>query len=168
MISDYIVQAFITVMLCINYFILIYLFPVFFAQKVTRPRKKPWVSLLFIIFFSVLAYALNSLIQDAWIANRILHIVGGGFTAFLVCFLAARDSRVSINKFQFFIFGFLYVLSLGVANEIFELILQTYFGIISSTAVDDTWLDLASNLSGLIIASVCFVPFHKKEALDHI
>jgi hypothetical protein len=163
---DYLI--FLTLAMCVTYFILLYLFPFFFAQKIISPRKDFLFSLVCIISFSVLAYVLNFLIQDAWIANRILHIFGGGFLGFLVCFLAVRDSGVHINKFQFFLFSALIVLALGIANELMELILQECNVMVSATTVDDTWLDLASNVIGVAIASVCLVPFHKWTALDHI
>ncbi len=58
------------------------------------------------------------------LSNRVLHVFGGGFLAFLICFLAALDSRVRIRRFQFFLFSFLIVIALGVANEI--LLLATF------------------------------------------
>jgi uncharacterized membrane protein YgaE (UPF0421/DUF939 family) len=156
--------VFITLALCATYFILLALFPIFFAQKVTLPRRKPWISLALIIAISVLSYVASFLIPNLEIANRILHIFGGGFTAFFMCFLAVRDSGVRISKFQFFVFSFLIVLALGTANELFEFFLQEYFGYISAATVTDTWLDLASNVVGIILASICFVPFHKENA----
>lgn len=153
--------TFITLALCVGYFILLKLFPLFFTQKNISQRRSPWFPLAYIVIFSALVYAANFSIPDPELANRILHIFGGGFLAFSVCFFAARDSGVSISKFQFFLFSALIVLALGIANELLEFFLQEYAGIISSTSVTDTWFDLASNTIGIILASMCFVPFHK-------
>jgi hypothetical protein len=95
-------------------------------------------------------------------SNRVLHAYGGGFMAFLVCFLVVRDSKLSLTKFQFFIFSFLIVAALGVANEILEFFLQNYAGMIFSSHINDTWYDLMSNTIGSLIATVCFVPCIKK------
>jgi hypothetical protein len=160
--------SFITLAMCAAYLILLYLFPLFFGQKITPARKKPWFSLACIIIFSTFAHTASLSIQDLELANRILHIFGGGFMGFFVCFLAARDSGVNINKFQFFVFSVLIVLALGIANELFEFFLQTYFELISAATVTDTWLDLTSNAIGIVIAGLCFVPFHKGAELDHI
>jgi hypothetical protein len=165
---SYLYLAFITLMLCVFYFILLSLLPIFFGQKVISPRRKPFLSIIVIIGFSVLAYALSYSIQNIDLSDRVLHILGGGFAGFLVCFFAVRDSRISINKFQFFLFSALIVIALGVANELAEFVMQYYNVLISATTVEDTWLDLASNVVGIFIASACLVPFHKQHALDHI
>ena len=155
--------VFIVLAMCATYFILLALLPRFFAQKVMLPRRRQLVSLVHIVIFLVLTYAVNFSIQDPWLANRVLHIFGGGFLGFFMCFLAVRDSGIRITKFQFFVFSVLIVLALGTANELLELFLQEYAGIISSTTVTDTWLDLASNTVGIILASICLVPFHKEN-----
>ena len=155
--------ALITLALCVSYFILIYLFPFFFAQEIPSKRKNPLFSLILIVICSGLAYLASFSVSDLELGNRILHIFGGGFVAFLVCFLSARDSGVRISKFQFFLFSTLIVLALGIANELSEFILQEYWGFLFTRSVNDTWLDLASNVVGIILASACFVPFHKKD-----
>jgi len=156
--------AFITFALCIVYFILLALLPRFFTQQITPPRRNPLPSLIYIVALSVLAYIASFSIQDLEFGNRILHIFSGGFVGFFMCFLATRDSRVRINKFQFFVFSVLIVLALGIANELLEFFLQEYAGYISSATVTDTWLDLASNVVGMILAGICFVPFYKENA----
>ena len=161
---DFVYAVFIALALCATYFILLSLFPTFFAQKITLPRRSPWFSLSCIIAFLALAYAISFSIQDPELNNRAVHIFGGGFAGLLTCFFAARDSRVLINKFQFFVFSALIVLALGVANELFEFILQMYGWIISSASFEDTWFDLASNAIGIVLASVCLVPLYKGEA----
>jgi len=117
---DLLYLTFITLALCVGYFILLKLFPYFFAQKVLPQRRSPWFPLAYIVLFSALVYAANFLIPDPELANRILHIFGGGFLAFSVCFFAVRDSGVYISKFQFFLFSVLIVLALGTANELLE------------------------------------------------
>jgi len=165
---DSVYMIFIALVMCVTYFILLDLFPRFFARKITLPRKSPFFSLICIILFSALAFGASLLIQDIELANRVLHAFGGGFLGFLACFLAARDSRVDINKFQLFVFSVLIVLALGTANELLELILQNCFGFVSAPSTDDTWLDLASNTIGIMLASLCLVPFHKRTGLDPV
>ena len=53
------------------------------------------------------------------------------------------------------------MLALGIVNELFELVMQEYGGFIFIQSIIDTWLDLASNVAGVAIASICLVPFHK-------
>ncbi|MBM3204789.1 hypothetical protein FJZ48_02295 [Candidatus Uhrbacteria bacterium] len=79
--------------------------------------------------------------------------------AYMVCFIAAKDSRVSISKFSFFVFSVLIVTGLGVANEIIEFIGQNYFHYLFAPHINDTWLDLISNTVGIAVGSACFVPF---------
>ena len=154
--------TFITLALCVTYFILLDLFPILLAQKIQPSlNRKSLLPILYIFAFSTFVYIVNFLIPDPEFANRLLHVFGGGFLGFSVCFFAVRDSGVHISKFQFFTFSVLVVLALGVANELLEFVLQIYGVVISATSVTDTWLDLASNTIGIIIASMCFIPFHK-------
>jgi hypothetical protein len=154
--------TFITLAMCVTYFILLDLFPILFAQKIQPSlNRKSLLPILYIFAFSTLLYIVNFLIPDPEFANRILHVFGGGFLGFSVCFLATRDSGIHVSKFQFFILGILIVLALGVVNELLEFVLQIYGVVISSTSVTDTWLDLFSNTIGIILASICLIPFHK-------
>ena len=154
--------------MCATYLASIFLFPFFFAQKVLSPKKNTFASFVSICILSTIFYTIALSIRDLELANRILHVLGGGFLGFFVCFIATRNSGVSINKFQFFVFSALIVLALGIGNELLEFLLQNRFNIISAKTASDTWFDLASNVVGIILAGVCFVPFHKKPALDHI
>lgn len=153
---------FITVGMCASYFTLFYLFPYFFNNKITRLNSQFLYSILYITVLSLLGYVVVfSIPHEEW-SNRILHGFSGGFLSFFVCFLAARDSRVSLSRFQFFLFSFLIVTALGVVNEIFEFIGQGYFHIEFAFGVFDTWLDLVSNWTGAVLAALCFVPFLNK------
>ncbi len=150
----------ITFGLCVSYLILFFLFPYFFyGTKGNKLSLKSLASILVICAISFLSCYIALSIDDRDFGNRILHIFGGGLTAFFVCFLAAKDSGVQLRKFQFFLFSFLMVIALGIVNEIAEFLLQYYFDIISAETPIDTWLDLNSNVIGALIASVCLVPF---------
>lgn len=149
----------ITFGLCVSYLILFFLFPYFFNTIQTKLSWKSLLSISIVCLVSFISCYISLSIDDKEIGNRILHIFGGGFTAFLACFLAAKDSKVQLKKFQFFIFSFLIVIALGVLNEVVEFLLQYYFDIISAQTAIDTWLDLTSNIAGIILASICFVPF---------
>ncbi len=154
----------ITFGLCVSYFILFFLFPYFFnGVRGARLSYKSLLSIVIICLISFVSCYIALRIHDKEIGNRILHIFGGGFTAFLVCFLAARDSGIRLKKFQFFLFSFLVVIALGVLNEVIEFLLQYCFDIISAKTPVDTWLDLNSNIVGILIASVCFVPFISRK-----
>lgn len=149
---------------CITYLILFILLPLFFENRVGRLNLKSLTSIGVIVALSFFGYFVAFAIPDQELSNRFLHAFGGGFLGFFTCFLAAKDSSVVINKFQFFIFSVLVVVALGVANEILEFILQNYTGMIFATSVNDTWLDLVSNIVGLLVASVIFVPLvHSKK-----
>lgn len=149
----------ITLSLCISYFALFFISPFFFENRLPKIGLKSLVSVVLIFILSFLGYFIAFNIQDPEIGNRFLHGFGGGFTALLVCFLAVKDSNLQIRKFQFTIFSLLVVTALGVANEILEFFLQNYTGIVFSTSVNDTWLDLISNTVGMLIAVISFTPF---------
>ena len=149
----------ITLGLCVTYFILYLLFPFFFKNSFIPLTKKSVFSITCIILFSFAVYFVSFQISSIDISNRFLHIFGGGFLSFFVCFSVVNDSGLRLNKFQFLVFSFLIVIALGVANEIVEFFLQNYFHFVFARTVNDTWLDLLSNLIGALIASVFFVPF---------
>lgn len=110
-----------------------------------------------------MAYIVSFSIHDKQLSNRVLHAFAGGFTAFAVNFLAARDAKVEIGRMRFFIFAILIVTAMGVGNELIEFFLQKYYHFIFSPTVYDTWLDLFSNLIGTLIAGMVFNPFVKRH-----
>ena len=152
-----------TVAMCLSYAVLYALFPYFFTQKFRSFTAKSYFSVFCIFVISLFAYFVSFSIQDAELANRVMHAFGGGFLAFFVCFRVVKDSELSLPKFQFFLFSFFLVTSLGVANEMMEFYLQhqlNYFAF--SETNTDTWLDLLSNSVGILIASLLFVPLIAK------
>ncbi|MDB5266221.1 MAG: hypothetical protein JWN89_36 [Parcubacteria group bacterium] len=146
----------------ILYLVSLFLVAYFFEQRIPKldfhRACLSIVTILILNFFSALI--VESF--DGALANRIQHGLCGGFLALVVCFLAIRDSKVVINKFQFFVFTALVVTALGVGNEILEFVLQHYLGFVMSTTIEDTWLDLISNSIGIILAASITVPFLKK------
>ncbi len=154
-----------TVAFCLLYGVLIFLYPYFFTGATAWPgRRANLFSLLAIIVATFVIFSLVLNVSDPILANRLQHALGGGFMAFFVCFLAATRSAISLSRFQFFCFSFLIVTALGVANEVLEFFLQNYFGLHFASAVNDTWLDLISNVIGALVASIIFVPFVRKKA----
>lgn len=151
------------VCMSILYFALVLLFPFFFNQQLVKITKRSFLSIAIISGFSILVGSIVFSINNDVFANRFQHAFMGGFLAFLVCYLSAKDSRVSINKFQFFFFSLLIVTSLGVVNEMAEYIGQNYTPLVFSNSINDTWLDLISNTIGSLIAGITFTPFFKKE-----
>jgi hypothetical protein len=152
----------ISCLLCVAYILFLQVFNYFFAHKTVPIPYKAVSSITLIFFLSLIGYAIAFKIHDIELANRIMHGFGGGFLAFLVCYLAVRDSELKISRFQFFVFSFLLVTAMGVANEILECILQQYGGLRSATSVTDTWYDLISNTVGILIAAAFLVPFISK------
>ncbi len=151
----------ITFGLCVAYFVLLFLFPYFFENRIAKVTKKSFSFVALIAFLSLTGYLAGFRIPDLEFANRLQHAFGGGFLAFLICFLAIKDAGVKISKFKFFIFSALIVTALGVVNESMEYVLQNYFGftLMFADSINDTWLDLVSNTVGIAIAGVCFTPF---------
>lgn len=154
---------FITFGMSCAYFILFFIFSLFFKNAFTPLPRRSIFSIACIVLFSLLTYMVTFSVPDLELSNRILHTFGGGFLAFMVCFLVAKDGKLPIGKFQFFLFSFMMVITLGVVNETMELFLQYNFGLPFARNVSDTWFDLLSNTVGALLASVCFVPFVKKS-----
>jgi hypothetical protein len=156
----------ITIGLCFSYLFLHQILAMFFSGSNLKFGKETIFSIILIGFSSLLGYFLISNISNVDIWNRLLHAFGGGFLAFMVCFLVVKNNDFKINKWQFFILSTLIVTALGVANEILEFILQYYFNIISAESINDTWLDLISNSVGIAIAGIIFTPFvHIKKEI---
>jgi hypothetical protein len=143
----------------ITYFCLFFLITRFFKSTAALPPRRALVSLLFTFLFVIIGYAIIFTLPHPIWGNRFQHGFCGGFISFLLYFFVVKDSGVILNKFQFFVFGVLVVTTLGVGNELLEYVLHNYFSMVMSTYINDTWLDLISNTTGLLLASVCFVPF---------
>jgi hypothetical protein len=140
------------------------LFPYFFQQRVAPLDATALRTVLGIVAAALLVFAASAAIPDIELGNRLLHAVGGGFLASMVSFLAARDSRIHITRFQLFVLIGLVVLALGIANELAEFVLQEYTDLVFAETITDTWLDLASNLAGIIVATFCSALFLKSIA----
>lgn len=155
-----------TAALCLTYIALYFLFPYFFEGSVRKLRRRSIRSVILIVFFSLGVYAASGAVADAELNNRFVHVFGGGFLSFMICFLAVRDGAVKIGRFRFFLFSFLIVIALGTANEIAEFYLQNFFHVGFAGNVNDTWLDLMSNVTGALIAAACFMPFVPTSVID--
>jgi hypothetical protein len=150
---------FITLGLCLSYFIFYYLLFMFVSVSNEKFGKKTIYSLVGVFIASLIIYIIVFNISDLVLGNRLLHTFGGGFLGVLVCFLVVKDKKIDLTKLQFFVLSLLLVTFLGVLNEILECVLQNYFGIISADSINDTWFDLISNTVGLLLAGIFFVPF---------
>jgi hypothetical protein len=149
-----------TILLSFSYFVILCVFSYFFKSELPKLAGQSLRSVIIIAIASITSFIIAGIIPNPELSNRVLHGLGGGVIVFLVCFLAMKDSNISINKFQFFVMGALIVTALGVANEIAEFFAQLLnIGFIFSATPFDTWLDLVSNTVGILIAAVCFVPF---------
>ncbi|MFA6475032.1 MAG: hypothetical protein WCV88_02395 [Patescibacteria group bacterium] len=142
---------------------LVYGFSIFFEKAKRHNIKTKLSSILIIMASSSTAIIISNLIPNEALGNRFQHSIGGGFIGLLICFLAAKDSAVKINRLQFAVFSFLITITLGTFNENAEFYLQNYWYetlyLVFSRTVNDTWLDLVSNAVGAILGVICFVPF---------
>lgn len=151
----------ITAGLVTSYFGISYLLSYFFEQRRPQFGRRTVMSLVVISAASLLGYIIVLNIPNPELANRILHGYGGGFLAFLVCFLSVQDCKIKLTTFQFIVMSVLIVTALGVMNEILEFILQNYFALNFSDTINDTWFDLVSNSAGILAAVILLVPFLK-------
>ncbi len=141
-----------TLLFWISYGALFVLIPAFFNNgALARPELRSLYSLLLLASLNILLSALQLLIPEPFWANRFQHTMGG-VVAFVMVYLVIRDTHTTLTRLQFFVFGFLIVTALGVANEILEFFLQQTTGLIFTDDIFDTWLDLFSNTNGAIIA----------------
>ena len=155
--------AIVAVALCAMYFLLSFALARFFGWEKPDFSLRTLYSLSAILVTAGITLVVMFQIDDREIANRIEHIFGGGFLGFLVCYLVARDAAKKITYFQLFVLGFLTVTALGVGNEILEFVAQEHFGIVLAKDLNDTWLDLVSNMLGtLLAASICIPLFVRK------
>ena len=152
----------------IAYLLLWFLFPAFFEGSIDRPHRRSLRSIGSIVLLSLLVSVISMQIKDLELSNRFLHAFGGGFLSFFVCFLVVKDTRITISRFQFFVFSFLVVIALGVGNEILEYILQNYTPLSFAKTANDTWLDLISNCVGALIAAVPLVYFIRLPKQDAV
>lgn len=143
----------------VTYVVFFFLLPYFFTQRRPAFGKQAAFSMLSILVLIFAIEIITAFIPDQEIGNRILHALGGGFVAFLICLFAARDTGLRISKTRFLIFSFLLVTGLGVANELLEFLLQNITQVIYSPTTTDTWLDLLSNTIGILLGAACFLPY---------
>ena len=115
--------------LCITYYFLRWLFPLFFTRLKHYDVRPGYTSIVMIFCLSLLGYVVTYSIDDPELQNRFLHGFGGGFMAMYTCYLAAKDVGINITRVQFLIFSILVVGNLGIANEILEFVLQSITGI---------------------------------------
>jgi glycopeptide antibiotics resistance protein len=140
---------------------LLLLLPLLFNSPIVWPTSTSWQAVGCIIICASMALTIAFLPSDPWWSNRLLHCIGGGVLASIMCFLAVRDSKVGLNRMQYFLVNFLIVTALGVANELAEFFLQTHAIGSFAASIDDTWLDLTSNTVGSLSAGVvlaCLFP----------
>ncbi|MDE1944387.1 MAG: hypothetical protein KGI78_04430 [Patescibacteria group bacterium] len=142
--------------LCLAYVCLAYGFAWFFETG--RPVRLSWRAAGAVAAVAIAADAFSATIPDWQLANRALHVFGGGFVAYLACVLAARAAGLAIGRARFLALAALAVTALGVGNELLELVLQRYFSLTFAAGPLDTWLDLASNTVGIALGALLLLP----------
>jgi hypothetical protein len=143
----------------LGYLALLYLFTYFFTGRLPTLGPRSFYTALGVVVLSLAGYGVSFSYPDPEIGNRILHAFGGGFLAFLMCFLVWRETKLPITIFQFTVFSALIVTAMGVGNEMLEFFLQNYRDLLFARDPNDTWLDLISNTVGLAIAAGLLLPF---------
>ncbi len=146
----------------VSYFLLSFIFSKFFSQPLANGRLKKLKPILIVVILSLIISAISHE-MPVGPDNRFLHALGGGFMVVLVCFLAIKNLQFGISKFQFIVVSALTATAFGVANELLEFFLENYFGLVSNVSLNDTWLDLASNTVGILVALFILTPLYKQE-----
>jgi hypothetical protein len=144
------------------YIVLLWLFARFFNHPRPKFGVHTFRSILTILASFLFFFSVSLLVPNEEWGNRILHALAGGFTATLMCYVAARDSCVRVTRFQFLVFSLLVVTALGVANEVAEFFGQRYTYLAFAPHINDTWLDLISNTIGIFLGLSCLVPWWRK------
>src|SRR6185436_4795516 len=116
------------------YFVLYILFCFFFKNHFSLPTSKSIKSVLLVVVLSIVFELISESIPNKALSNRFLHAFGGGFLTYIVCYLVALDAKIKVTKFQFFVFSFMVVMTLGVGNEIFEYFLQMNSNLVFSAS----------------------------------
>lgn len=142
--------------LCAIYVLLAHGFAWYFATGV--PVRLSWRYAATIAAVAILADAVSATVPDWQLANRVLHLFGGGLVAYLACILAARDAGLAIGRGRVAIAAALIVAALGVANEHVEFALQHYAHFRFAAGPLDTWFDLASNTAGIALGVLLLWP----------
>jgi hypothetical protein len=140
-------------LICLSYIALSYLFTYFFESRAPRFHVSDIYAILGVaVYLLVVFYVTRHIPNDFW-ANRFLHAFGGGFAAYIICYLVARAQHLHVGPIKFLVFSCMVVTSLGVANELMELFLQINTHLVFADSITDTWLDLLSNSVGILLAA---------------
>ncbi len=145
----------------LSYLFLTYIWQYFFKAKNAKLHHPKTSSALIIILFGALSFLIVKIIPDTELANRFQHAIAGAFLGMMFSYLSFKDSKVSLDKLSLFILSAFLVSFLGVLNEIFEFLMQISTNLTFADSDYDTWLDLSSNLFGIILGSV-FILFDEK------
>jgi hypothetical protein len=151
--NSYIHPIFLITSFILTYLIFLVLFPLFLTNVKGSIKNATKTSLLLILLGGIIAHIIGFTIPGE-LGNRLLHLLGGGVLASYLCYRVIVDTKVSITKFQFFSLTVLIVTALGVANEMAEFVLQESSILISTTSINDIWLDLIMNTAGTILATL--------------
>lgn len=137
----------------IAYVAVSFLSALFFSGKLPRFGRESVRSIVILAVLIAAVFAVVAFIPDVDLGNRFQHAVGGGVLGVVLCFLVFRDQRIRVKRFQFFVWCVLIVMALGVGNELFEFLAQSFSTMIFADNPLDTWRDLASNMAGIAVAA---------------
>lgn len=138
------------------YIIFIPFFQKFFDHRIEIKNNIKTSSILIILLLSIILGFIIFAIRDEELANRFQHAIFGGTLFSSSLFLSLKDSKVKINLWKSSVIIFLLTTTFGVFNELLEFWLQSFLPIRFATSIEDTWLDLASNAVGILVAIFIF------------
>ena len=127
----------------VTYLIWIAWIQIFFGQKIKI--KENIVDILIIVLTYISSLFIVTLISDSELANRVQHALGWWFLVTLLWYLSYLRSNIHLSRFQLFHLLFFVALTLGIANELAESVLQNNFWILFAPNIEDTWYDLWAN-----------------------
>lgn len=96
--------------------------------------------------------------ERLWWWDTLLHMgsaIGFGLVGFTVLLLLFRTERVGASPVLISIFSFFFALGIGVLWEIFEFLMDIFFGLnMQKSGLADTMGDFIVNTAGALIASI--------------
>lgn len=129
-----------------------------------KSEAKPlWLMAAFVFIFGLIGghyFDFNGVWPDAW-----LHFIGGGGVSAVILNYGLKRLKLKLSFFQSLVAVYLLASSLGVANEILELVLDQWSGKNFSSTRLDTWHDLLANTLGAVFFWILIYQLNKKTSV---
>jgi hypothetical protein len=164
-------RNFLFIFLSLITFVLTFL-PKFIEKKykINIPSQFEIIIVLF-IYAGVFLGGVKNFYYKYWWWDSLLHFISGlalGFIGFLILYILYRTEKFKAKPFVIVFFAFCFAIMVGVIWEIFEFLVDSFFGYNMQKArnlslsffcntrlgVIDTMIDLILNVLGALIASI--------------